>query len=566
MKRKIRYNIAFLSSFITILVAIFMFMTFYKYHVDNQIKSLKNAGEVISNIVLSSNMDGLEKRRVYMGSDLRITLLNLKGEVLFDNYFEDVRKLESHSDRPEIQAAIENNRGEDVRRSSTVNMDNYYYAMRLENDLILRVAHQTETFYSMFSSIWPITALILLLIFILSYYISNLLANNIIRPVKLLTKSLEGDWDGYQEIYVYDEIAPFIATFERQKRIIKDRNRELEERAYLMDIITSNMDEGIILLGTDKKILTINESGIGLFADTNGKEYLGNDFIHLCRDIELNQALDDVLEDRTNREVMIHHNNRYLTIYINTVLTGKDLTGLLLLVVDSTKKHKLDMMRREFSANVSHELKTPLTSIIGYAEMINSGMVKTEDIDKFSARIRQEGVRLLNLIDDIIKLSKIEEGSTEKILEPVDIYSLGQEVINSLRVLAGEKLIDLDIQGSSSFMMGDKGMLHDLLYNLIENSIKYTPSGGRVSLIVEEDKGHTIVRVKDTGIGIPKEHQDRIFERFYTVDKSRSSKNASTGLGLSIVKHIVEYHDGKISLESEVGKGTEISIRFKSIG
>ncbi|NLY46040.1 MAG: hypothetical protein GX053_08660 [Tissierella sp.] len=569
MKRKIHVNVAVLSTSITILVAVFMLMTFYRFHTDNQMNSLKNTGNLISNILISSDVSDineLDQLKHYKGTNTRITLLNRSGDVVFDN-MADTKNMENHRDRPEFLDAIENSQGESIRYSATMGYDTYYYALKLQNNLILRVSYQTENIFNMFSLILPVIVMIVILISIISYYTSFLLANHILKPINILTKNLEGNFQAgdLEELSVYDEISPFIRTFKNQNKLILDRNIELEEKANLLDVISSSMGEGIILLDINTKIISINKSGIKLFNGRNNVSLAGQDFIRLCRDLNLNEALEIAIEEKSSKEIIIHHNSKYLDVYINPVLREQRLTGLLLLVVDTTEKHKLDLMRREFSANVSHELKTPLTSINGYAEMIESGMVKGEDITKFASIIRKEGGRLLNLIGDIIKLSKIEDDANEKKLEPINVYFVGKEAISTLESLALDKDIELELTGESSFIMGNKGMLQDLIYNLLENSIKYTNPGGSIQLSVVHNNLDTIVKIKDTGIGIPSEHQDRIFERFYIVDKSRSKKNQSTGLGLSIVKHIVEYHNGKIHLESEVGKGTKITIKFKSI-
>ncbi|HZK00379.1 MAG TPA: ATP-binding protein [Tissierellaceae bacterium] len=562
MKRRIHLNVSLLSTAITLLVAFFMIFTFYKFNRSNQMDSLKSTGNLISNLVISSEVEELDKLNLD-GNDIRITLIDFDGLVLFDNKA-DLEIIENHLNRTEVQEAIEKGSGESIRYSTTLGYDTYYYAIMLEDNLILRVSHEADNLFTMFSEIIPIIILMLVLIFIITYYVSSLLAKRILKPIDIFTRNLDGNINegDLRELSIYDEFTPFIRTYESQSKEINARNIELEEKANLLDVISSSMGEGIILLDINKKIISINKSSIRLFNGYQDFSYTGNDFIRLCRNIDLNQVLENSIEDKSSNEILINHNNKYLNIYINPVLRDSKLTGLLLLVVDTTEKHKLDMMRKEFSANVSHELKTPLTSINGYAEMIKNGMAKGDDVTKFASIIKREGERLLNLIDDIIKLSRIEDGSKENKLEPINLYSLGKDAISSLDILAQEKDINLSLKGRNLFMIGNKGMLQDLLYNLLENSIKYTNPGGSIKLIIDEDKANTIIKIVDTGIGIPPEHQDRIFERFYIVDKSRSKKTESTGLGLSIVKHIVEYHKGKIDLKSELGKGTEITIRF----
>lgn len=563
MKRKIHRNVALLSTAITLLVAFFMIITFYKFNMDNQMDSLKDTGNLVSNVILLSDIDELDKLKTNYDTTFRITLIDLNGEVIFDNKA-NIDNVENHLDRPEVQQALEGGVGESIRFSSTLGYDTYYYAINLQNDLILRVSNEVENLLIAFSSIIPIILLILVLIFIFTYYTSSLLAKQVLKPIGILTDNLETNINDerFEELSIYDELSPFIKTYKNQSKEIKDRNIDLQEKATLLDVISSSMSEGIILLDINKKIASINNSGIKLFNGSPTISYDGKAFIRLCRNLPLNEIIEDSIKDKKSNTIMIDYNNKYLNIYINPVLRDDELTGLLLMVVDSTKKYKLDKMRKEFSANVSHELKTPLTSINGYAEMIVNDMVGEKDIKKFASIIKHEGERLLNLIDDIMKLSRIEDDTKENMLEPINLYSLGKDVINSLGILAQEKGIELKLEGNNLFMVGNKGMLQDLLYNLLENSIKYTHPGGVIQLSISEDKAHTIIKVKDTGIGIPLEHQERIFERFYIVDKSRSKDTESTGLGLSIVKHIVEYHKGKIDLKSEIGKGTEIIVTF----
>jgi two-component system phosphate regulon sensor histidine kinase PhoR len=364
------------------------------------------------------------------------------------------------------------------------------------------------------------------------------------------------------EFDIYDEIMPFVKKVEKQDEQIRYNIKNLEEKAALMDVITSSMEEGLILIDKDKRILSANDSGIKLFEGDNKISYYGNDFITLSRSMKLYKTLEKSIATNSREELVLNQGEKYLNIYINPVLSNTSLVGLVILVVDFTKKHKLDLMRREFSANVSHELKTPLTSINGYAEMIESGMAKDIDIKDFASTIRTEGARLLNLIDSIIKLSKIEEEELNKDFNIIDIYDIGKSTINNLSFIAEEKNIDLNIKGKSIFINGNISMIEELIYNLLDNAVKYTPPGGSVELTITSKDGWAIIKVVDTGIGISLSQQNRIFERFYTVDKSRTKKNQSTGLGLSIVKHIVEHHSGLIELKSEIDTGTEIIVKI----
>lgn len=565
MKRKIYFNIASLSILVALVVTIFMLFTFYNFHVENEIKSLRDYGNIMSEL-----LDPLEEIRGNdlngnMDPNIRLTIIDLEGNVLFDN-IGNPKAMENHLDRIEVKEAMEFGQGEAVRNSATLDKNTYYYATLLSNNSILRISRQGTTILSHFKKILPFIFIIIFIILFLSLITSYILTKNIINPVENVVRNMERLLENkeLEDIIVYEEIMPFINKVKNQEKEIKYNIKSLEEKAILMDAITSNMEEGIILIDESKKILSINHSGIKLLQKNKDYSYLGNDFIKLSRNLELHEILDESIDTKTSQEIMLNIDNKYLNIYVNPVLSDDILIGLVILLVDFTKKHKLDLMRREFSANVSHELKTPLTSINGYAEMIENEMVKDEDIKRFASTIRKEGVRLLSLIDSIIKLSKIEEEEYEKDFSKIDLYEIGHNVIESLEFIGMENNIKLRLYGENTFINGNRNMIEEMIYNLVDNAIKYTPSGGTVDLYIKNENDFSIIKVIDTGVGISMSQQSRIFERFYTVDKSRSGKSKSTGLGLSIVKHIVEHHHGNIQISSELNKGTEITIKIKN--
>ncbi|MCK9445201.1 MAG: ATP-binding protein [Tissierellaceae bacterium] len=564
MKRKIYFNIATLSALVAILVTGFLLLTFYNFHVKNEIRALKDYGKIMSDILDPLDDITADSLRGNTDPNIRLTIIDLDGNVLFDN-MANPQTMENHLDREEVKDALKFGEGEAVRNSATLDKNTYYYAVLLSNNSILRISRQGATIFSHFKNVLPFIFLIVFLILLLSLFTSSILTKKILEPVENVVKNMEEIIDNraLNEFIVYDEIMPFIKKVENQKNQIKYNIKTLEEKAALMDVITSSMKEGFILIDENKKILSTNDSGIKLLQGDDNLSYYGDDFIKLSRSIKLHEALDKSIDTNSSEELILNLGEKYLTIYINPVLSNNILIGLVILVVDFTQKYKLDLMRREFSANVSHELKTPLTSINGYAEIIESGMAKNEDIKKFASTIRKEGVRLLNLIDSIIKLSRIEEEEYEKDFYIIDIYDIGENTMDNLKLIAGKKNISLNLYGKSTFINGNKDMIAELIYNLLDNGIKYTPYGGNVNLEIKSEDGWAIIKVSDTGIGIPASQQSRIFERFYTVDKSRSRKKQSIGIGLSIVKHIVEYHHGKIKLVSEINKGTEIIIKIK---
>lgn len=565
MKRKIYLNIAILAALVTFLVAGFLLATFYNFHIDNEIKALKDYGHIISEIIDPLGNIRAENLEKNIDPDIRITMIDLDGNVLFDNIAK-TQKMENHLDRPEVKDALEDGEGEAVRNSTTLGRETYYYASLLSNNSIFRISRQSESIYSHFSNMLPFIFLIIFLIILLSFFTSSLLTKKILEPVENAVKNIEGltGKEELEDLPVYDELLPFMKKVKRQEIEIKDKMEILEERAALMDVISSSMEEGLILLDKDKKILSTNLSAVRFLQGDEDLSYRDDDFIKLSRNIRLNESLTRSIDKKSSEEVLLEEKDKFLNIYINPVMTKNKLVGLVILLVDFTEKHRMDKMRKDFSANVSHELKTPLTSISGYAELIENGMARDEDIKKFAATIRSEGSRLLNLIDSIIKLSKIEEGVDDNFTR-IDLYEIGKNTIEKLKLLAARKNIALKLEGETSFINGNEGMIEELIYNLLDNAIRYTDSDASVDLNIGNEDGWAYIKVKDRGIGIPESEQNRIFERFYTVDKSRSKNPESTGLGLSIVKHIVERHQGKIELVSEVGKGTEIIIKIKLI-
>lgn len=565
MKRKIFLNIATLSVVVAIVVTAFLLLAFYNFHVKNETRALRDYGNIMSEILDPLNDITADSLKRNTDPNIRLTIIDLDGNVLFDN-MADSQTMENHLDRSEVKDALKYGEGEAVRNSATLDENTYYYAVQLSNNSILRISRQGTTIFSHFTNTLPFIFVIVFIILLLSLFTSSILTKKILEPVENVVKNMEILVDNKEsdEFIIYEEIMPFVNKVKNQERQIKYNIKTLEEKAVLMDVITSSMEEGLILIDENKKILSTNDSGIKLLQGDDNLSYYGDDFIKLSRSIKLHETLDKSIYTNSSQELVLNLEKTYLNIYINPVLSNDRLIGLVILVVDFTKKHKLDLMRREFSANVSHELKTPLTSINGYAEMIENGMAKDKDINKFASIIRTEGIRLLNLIDSIISLSKIEEEDYNKDFKIIDIYSIGKNTIENLNLIALGKNIDLNFYGESTFINGNESMIEELIYNLLDNAIKYTSSDGSVDLEIKNQDDWAVIKITDTGIGISDSQQSRIFERFYTVDKSRSKKIQSTGLGLSIVKHIVEHHHGKIKLVSKINKGTKLIIKIKN--
>lgn len=562
MKKKIYKSLNLISIIAIILSTILLVLIFYNFHMDKSKESIKNYGITMANYLELSNSQSMEDI-LNDNSKIRTTLININGDIVFDSNKEAI-EMENHIDRPEVQNAISNGTGDSLRHSSTFEKDTYYYAILLSNNIILRVSQEVDNMLSVFLTILPGVFLVFFFIFFISLSLSSLLSSKILKPINNITENMESLLveNELDTLDIYDELLPFIKTLVKQSQEINLQLKDITEKAHIMETIMSSMNEGLVLVDNDKYVLSINNSGVELLEGNNDLSYIKKSFITLCRNLEVNNAIDKVLESKNNHELILNLDENYIYFFISPVFSQDTPLGAVILMVDYTEKYKIDLIRKEFSANVSHELKTPLTSIIGYSEMIGNGMAVGDDITKFASIIKREGDRLLNLVDSIIRLSKIEESKATKDFDSVDIFAIGQNILENLELLAKEKNITFNIKGNSTIANVNKSMIEELIYNLLDNSIKYTNEGGFVTLEIGKELTYTTIKVKDTGIGIPPEDQSRIFERFYMVDKSRSKKTQSTGLGLSIVKHIVEYHDGIINLNSIPNKGTEITIKF----
>lgn len=560
MKKRIYLNLSLLASISVLCASMLLVVIFYNFYINEQKQSLKDHAHIMVNILENLDIDELGNITNEKNLGYRITIIEDDGKVIFDS-FVDPRYLENHIDREEIKDVLERGYGESIRHSTTIGRSTYYYAVFLPNNFILRISREIDSMMSVFMRIIPGILLVIFSILTFSFITAPALTAKILKPLEETTENIQGIMSGkkLREIDTYDELFPFIQAVSKQNQRINRYIKALKERADTMEAITSNMNEGLIIVDNNKKILLANPSSITILGGIEKLSYTNSSFIRLCRNIEINDAINDCITLVESRDITVELLDKYLNVFISPIMSQESIIGALVLVVDFTEKHKLEMVRKEFSSNVSHELKTPLTIINGYAEMIETGMAKKDDIKRFSRTIRDEGTRLLLLIDSIMRLSKIEDKQAKEYF-PVDVYSVAQDILNRLSVAAIDKDISLELSGKETIINGNQTMIEELLYNLIDNGIKYTRPLGRVSVGIKVVEGYCYIQVSDTGIGIPKEDQYRIFERFYTVDKSRSKKTQSTGLGLSIVKHIVEYHNGEIELISEENKGTDILV------
>ena len=477
----------------------------------------------------------------------RVTWIDTDGTVLFDTQV-DQTTMENHADREEIREAFATGSGSAVRNSSTLTEQTYYEARRLTDGTVLRIsANQASAWALMMDLLWPII-LIAVLAIGLSALLARRMAKNIVEPMNRL------DLEHPLSNNTYEELSPLLRRINQQHLQINAQMRKLQRKTDEFIQITSHMQEGLVVLDKETHIRSINSAAMKIFGAE--ESCVGSSFFQANRSIALRQALNDAL-DRGHGSAVLELEGRAYRFDMSSIQSDGNLLGAVILTVDVTESQNAEQMRREFSANVSHELKTPLQGIIGSAELLESGLAKPEDQPRFIGHIRKEASRLVNLIEDIIRLSQLDEG-VELPAEQVDMLALAEDVREILAPSAAEKQVSISVSGAGFTVMGVRRMLQEIIYNLCDNAIKYNVPGGSVTIHAENNR----LVVSDTGIGIPAEHKDRIFERFYRVDKSHSKASGGTGLGLSIVKHAVAYHNAEIALESTPGKGTTITIQF----
>lgn len=477
---------------------------------------------------------------------LRVTLVAPDGAVRFDNVMGD-NSLENHLDRSEIKAALATGEGESSRFSQTLGLKTYYYAVRLADGSVLRGARTINSIWRMFAGALPVTAAIMLFLGIVGYLAANRLAQSVVAPINRVDLSQE-------PTVPYDELVPFVKAITRHRRQIAQDSAELQRRSDTINAIMANMNEGVMLLDNRGVILSLNKRVGDIFGVA--MVMVGHSVRELIRDMVFFQRITSALEGVAS-EMPLAHSGKLYSVMISP--GGK--IGVVVFFLDITERAQAEKLRREFSANVSHELKTPLTSIMGHAEMLAGGVVKAGDEPTFYRKIINEASRLIALIEDILMLSQLDEGGRQARHEPVALGAVAAECLGALETRAAESQVAVLVEGQAT-LWANPAMMHELFYNLMENGIKYNQSGGTVKVCLAEAEDQVEVTVADNGIGIAPADQQRIFERFYRVDKSRSKKSGGTGLGLAIVKHIVLAHGGRIQVTSKAGQGTAFSLSF----
>ena len=481
----------------------------------------------------------------------RLTWIAADGSVLYDTRT-DAESLENHASRAEVSQALTTGTGESTRYSSTLMEKTMYYAQLLDDGTVLRISISRATVGMIAVGMIQPLLIVLIVALILSGLLARRLSRRIVDPLNSLDLEHPLDNDAYEEL------SPLLKRIHRQHVEIQTQLRELREKTDEFTQITGSMREGLILLDEHGSILSINAAAQMLFgADA---QCVGRDFLTVERSHEISAAIQAAVTDG-HSEVRAERAGRVYQFDISRITSDGKLLGTVILAFDITEQEFAERNRREFTANVSHELKTPLQGIIGSAELIENGMVKPDDLPRFVGHIHAEAARLVTLIDDIIRLSQLDEGDAMP-TEPVDLLAVSQEAAENLHDAAAARSVTVSVTGQPSVIPGVRRLLYEVVYNLCDNAIKYNRDGGRVDVTVAADADGSSITVADTGIGIAPEHQSRVFERFYRVDKSHSKASGGTGLGLSIVKHAVQYHHGRIELESTPGTGTTIRVVF----
>lgn len=546
MKNKIfRALVALAAMAVLVASGLITFLVSQDYFNETK-KELAQEARYISMGLESGGNDFLNKIAAENGSNVRITLIDKDGIVLFDNQAE-AKTLENHAMRQEVMEAVAAGAGEAERFSDTLDKTTYYYAVRLEDGKILRLARTIDSIYKSVLQMLPIMGGIVIVVAFLASIVARRVTFNIIKPLDQV--NLDEPLDNE----TYDELAPFLTRIAKQKRQLSKNLKKLRGKQEELTIITNNMNEGLVLLNGQQNVLFINESAAKIFG-FSAKEVIGRNILTVDRAQEVQDLLQKV--SQAGKGEGLYEKDGHFYQLSGSSVNG---SGSVILIYDVTEKMTAEKLRREFSANVSHELKTPLQSILGYAEIMKNGLVKDEDKQRFLERIHAEAGNMIELIQNIMELSRLDENKTLDEFEDVDLLKLAQSVTLRLKHKAQTKGVTLNVSGSSACVCGVQSILSEVLYNLVDNSIKYNKDNGKVDVKVQDASDEVTVSVSDTGIGIGAADRERVFERFYRADKSHSKEIGGTGLGLSIVKHGVLFHKGRVELESEPGVGTTIT-------
>lgn len=548
MTKKIFTSIICVAGVILLSSVVIIMGCLYNYFEDVREGELRDELTLSMAAVEDGGITYLQKVR---SQHYRLTWISADGTVLYDTVT-GKKNGENHLERVEVKRALETGSGQSNRYSDTLLEKTIYYAKRMEDGSVLRISVSSATAGSLALGMIQPILMVVVIALIMAGILADRVSKRIVRPLNRL------DLEHPLENDTYEELSPLLNRMNRQHHKIASQVKELKQRTAELEEITACMKEGLVLLDDQGNILSINPAANTIFSSTG--DSVGQNFLTVCRDREINLCIKQAMESG-HSEIQQSRSGREYQLTVSRIESDKEIIGAALLIVDISEKARAEQSRREFTANVSHELKTPLQGIIGSAELMENGMVEPEDIPRFVGHIRKEAARLVSLVGDIIRLSQLDEkGPMAK--EEVDLLEMAGEVCEDLKVSADEKQITLGVSGENSVISGVRKLLYEIIYNLCDNAVTYNLPGGRVDISVSQEGDKVMLAVSDTGIGIPAEHLERIFERFYRVDKSHSKESGGTGLGLSIVKNAAAYHRGSIQVQSQVGEGTTIKIAF----
>ena len=549
MTKKIFKSTVLVSAMILILGSALVMGILYRYFGKQLDGELEKEASYLAYGVEQNGVNYLEHLKQ---KDARITYIDASGNVLYDSQA-DISSMENHSDRKEFEEAVQKGHGYAERMSSTLSEKTVYYARKLTDGTVLRVAAVHSSILALMLQLLPSVIDVAIVMLILAGIAAARISAKIVKPINTL------DLDHPEDNQIYEEVGPLLSRIHKQNYQIQMQLETARRNQEEFQIITENMQEGLLVIDAYTMILSGNSSVWRMFQLREPK--IGDSVYSLDRNEDFRKVVEDVLKGQ-HGSAMLQLDGEYVQLIANPVSRDGKVVGAVLLLVNETEKVERENLRREFSANVSHELKTPLTSISGFAEIIQDGMVQGEDVQKFAGRIYREAQRLIQLVEDTIKISQLDEGENPYEWEKVDAYAVVKNVCGNLRDIAAKKNVHLFIDGEKLIFCTVKPILEEVIYNLCDNGIKYNREDGTVSIHLQELKDSVEIRVKDNGIGIPREDCSRVFERFYRVDKSHSKAIGGTGLGLSIVKHGVTFLGGTLKMLSEEGKGTEITMTF----
>ena len=548
MTKKI-FKSVFSVALIVLLASIAIATSFlYSYFNKAQVKNLKAELSIVADTM---NKFGVEYFEDFSSSEFRFTLVDSNGTVIHDTQVA-ASDMENHAEREEISDALKYGSGSSARTSSTLTQKTFYEAVRLNDGKVLRISSSQLSVGALLLGMLPGILAIILFAAVVAIILSHAMAKNVTEPL------LKLDLENPSQDCAYEELSPILTKLHKQHKQIKDQMDALSRKSDEFEQIISSMSEGLVLLDEHGMVLSMNTAAKKIFSVK--KDVLKSDFLLVDRTSKMSKAIWSAL-DGNHSEYTEERAGCEYQFTINSIKSEDSVLGAVILAFDISDRAFAERNRKEFTANVTHELKTPLQSIIGSAELLENNLVKPEDTPRFVGNIRKEATRLVSLINDIIRLSQLDE-NVDPATESVELINVAKEVCEVLSASAAKKNVEIEILGEPCTIYGVRRYVYEIIYNLCDNAIRYNVDGGKVTINVNKDSGRAFISVEDTGIGIAPEHHGRIFERFYRVDKSHSKETGGTGLGLSIVKHAVQYHGGKVTLDSELGKGTKIKIVF----